>query len=98
LLKIYGPDLLCVRYRYDHESGEKCKTVELIIDRGEMKKGRIHGNKKVNLKIEYTEINYRRAIKKAGGKWNKDKKVWQLPFRNVVTLNLTHRIIADEGQ
>ncbi len=32
LLKSYGHQLVCVRYRYDRERGKRYKTVELIID------------------------------------------------------------------
>jgi len=33
LLTEHGDALLCVRYRYDEQSGTRSKTVELIIER-----------------------------------------------------------------
>src|SRR5438445_9282132 len=30
----YGDDLICVRYRYDEERGERIKTVEIAVDNG----------------------------------------------------------------
>lgn len=98
LLQIYGSDLVCVRYRYDHAKNKKWKTVELIVEQGLYKENtdRIHGNKTVDIEIEYEEINHRKAVKDAGGKWNKKNKRWQLPYRKVIALGLNDRIITDE--
>jgi hypothetical protein len=35
LLKSYGDQLICVRYRYDKARGKRYKTVELIVDEQE---------------------------------------------------------------
>ena len=33
LLARYGKSLVCVRYRYDEQTRQRVKTVELIVDR-----------------------------------------------------------------
>ena len=94
LLEKYGKDLVCVRYRYDMERKRKIKTVELIVDEGpwEYDPGRIPLNKIVSIRIEYGEMNLSRAVKTAGGKWNREKKVWQLPYKEVIDLGLKDRM------
>ena len=57
LLKQYGKNLVCVRYKYDQENMIK--------------------------------------VKSAGGKWNISKKVWEVPFKQVVSLGLSERIVWD---
>src|SRR4030042_5648859 len=83
LLERYGKDLVCVRYRYDLERKKKIKTVEIIIEERswEYDPGKTPLNKIVTVQINYGEINLSRAVKAAGGKWNKEKKVWQLPYK-----------------
>ncbi len=73
----------------------KVKTVEIIIDEtpwnGEIK--RTHLNKLVQFGVDYDEIDLRRKVKSSGGKWDKEKKVWILPYKEVVKLGLIARII-----
>src|SRR5581483_1534900 len=33
LLREYGANLVCVRYRYDEQRGERIKTVEVVVER-----------------------------------------------------------------
>jgi len=57
---------------------------------------RIPKNKIVGLKVEYGEVQVARLIKAAGGKWNKSKKVWELPYKDVLALGLELRLVAGE--
>jgi hypothetical protein len=34
-------------------------------------------------------------VKAAGGKWNRDKHVWELPYQEVLKLGLAGRIVDD---
>ena len=95
LLKKYGESLVCVRYRYDLKRKMKIKTVELIIEEGpwECNPKKTPWNKIIPLKIDYGEIELRKIVKAAGGKWNKGKRVRELPFNKVKSLGLKERII-----
>jgi len=35
----------------------------------------------------------RKHVKTVGGKWNPGKQVWHLPYKSVVELGLTDRIV-----
>jgi len=90
----FGAELICVRYKYDPIKKRKIKTVELLVEEQpwEINEQRIPANKIVKLKIEYDEINLRRLVRSAGGKWNQTSKRWELPYREVVALGLIERI------
>lgn len=93
-LKKYGEALLCVRYKYDLQNKRKLKTVELIIENEswDMDKSRIPDNKIVGIKVAYGEIEIRNLVRNAGGRWNKEKRLWQLPYHEVMSLGLGDRI------
>ncbi len=94
LTEEYGDRLLCVRYIYDDETNVKLKTVEIIVDKKPWHKDgkRIPGNKIVGVHVAYGEIRIGRLIRSAGGKWNRQSKVWELPYREVLALGLAERI------
>ena len=50
-------------------------------------------NKIVPLRINYGEVDLARKVKSMGGKWNKEKKVWELAYRYVQALGLAKRIV-----
>ena len=56
---------------------------------------KIHQNKIVPIKINYGEVALRRLVREAGGKWNKQKKVWELVYKSVIELGLEKRIVND---
>jgi hypothetical protein len=86
----YGDELVCVRYRYDVKNKKRYTTVEIIVENSQLKPRK---NKIMNIRIEYGEVYLGRQVKAAGGKWNKAKKIWELPYKAVVQLGLTHRIV-----
>jgi hypothetical protein len=47
----------------------------------------------VDIKIQYGEIHLEKLVKSAGGKWNRVKKVWELPYGEVLDLGLEDRIV-----
>ena len=97
LTERYGEDLVCVRYKYDREKQIKYKTVEIIVDKGlwdpENSKKE---NKLVGINVGYYEFDKREKIKDAGGRWNRKKFIWELPYREVKKLGLTDRIVQIE--
>jgi hypothetical protein len=91
----FGNNLLCVRYRYDEDSKKKITTVEIAVAETAWIKNprRIPANKIMHLRINYGEIKLANLVKAAGGKWNKQKKVWELSYSNVVALGLEKRVV-----
>ena len=97
LLKQYGEQLVCVRYRYDQKRSKRYKTVELIVDEKDwMPETRIPVTRRVYFKIGYGETELRQLVKQAGGYWNPDKKAWHLEYSAVIQLGLEGRIIEPE--
>ena len=97
LVEKYGDNLLCVRYRYDAVRKRKVKTVELIVEEGpwEPVSRPIPPETIVSLRVEYGEVDMGRRVKAAGGTWNRDKRVWELSYQEVVALGITDRIVTE---
>jgi len=49
----------------------------------------------MGIRIGYNEVELRKSVKTCGGKWNPQKKVWQLSFEKVKELDLLERIVHD---
>lgn len=94
LLAKYGEKLVCVRYRYDEKTRKKIKTVELIEEKNmwEPDSRRIPANKIVKVSVAYGEIEVGRMIRRVGGRWNHQEKVWEVPYVHGVNLGLENRI------
>jgi len=43
--------------------------------------------------VQYGEVEVGKMIKAAGGRWNAQKKLWELAYKQVTALNLTDRIV-----
>lgn len=94
LVERYGPRLVCVRYRYDEEQGKRFKTVELIVDEvpWHPKPPAITGETVVGVRVGLNETDLQWQIKRAGGKWNRERRVWELRHDRVVELGLEARV------
>ncbi len=94
-LEEYGEKLVCVRYIYDEEEQTKTKTIELVVEKRPWHKtsGKISESEIMHVRVNYRETELRKQIKSAGGKWNREEKVWELSYRDVKDLELTDRII-----
>ena len=68
LMKKYGEQLVCLRYKYDSKRGHKLKTVELVIEEMPWHKSprKIPANKNVFLTVAYGEIHLGRLVRHAG--------------------------------
>ena len=93
--KIYGDKLICVRYKYDDTTKKRMTTIELMVEEQDWqpKVTFIPKNKIVQVKINYGEVDLARQVKSLGGRWNRDKKVWELSYGNVQALGLVKRIV-----
>lgn len=94
LMAQYGERLVCVRYRYDRERKKRIKTVEIIVEETDWTPDpkKRAWNVVVGVRIEVAERELQRAVKAVGGKWNAEKKVWELQYRQVVKLGLQDRV------
>ncbi len=95
LSELYGDQLVCVRYRYDEKIGKRYKTVELIVEETEWRpKGkRPTSSSLVALRIDWNEYALRRIVKRAGGKWDPMRRIWELRHDRVVELGLERRVV-----
>ena len=98
LVERYGDNLICVRYRYDDQKKMMYKTIEIIIDNKPWQANdkEMPQNKIMDIRIGYNEVELRSRIKACGGKWVPERKVWQLPYKNVKELDLLERIVDDK--
>ena len=96
LLKQYGNQLVCVRYRYDKARQKRIKTVEIIIDEQDWFPGvTIPADRKFALKIGFGETELRELVKNVGGYWNPDKKAWILSYHSVLQMGLERRVMDE---
>ena len=103
LLREHGDRLVCVRYRYDDELGERLKTVELIVerlrlDRSARRGRRESGGDPVEIRLSRGEDLLRRAILLAGAKYEAGTGRWRMSRATAASLGLTDRIIRTRGR
>lgn len=102
LVQRFGDRLICVRYRYDGSQRKRFTTVEIIVAEAPWHPVTSSGTsrppcdspQRVTVRIDYSEQALREQIKAAGGRWDADKRVWQLPLGRVRALGLIDRIVA----
>jgi hypothetical protein len=94
----YGDALVCVRYRYDAESRQRLKTVELIEERSDWTPPppRFDAESLVPLRIEGYEKELQAKTKAAGGRWNPEKQLWFVKYGNIIGTQLEKHIQIDE--
>jgi len=99
LLTEYGERLVCVRYRYDEQSKKRYKTVELIIEEVAWKPVAScpASDTVVEIRVEWEEMDIRKQVKGAGGRWNAGNRVWELRYDQVERLGLVDRLVGEKG-
>ena len=96
LLAQYGDRLICVRYRYDVQRKKRLKTVELLVaERDWQPRRRFADDQIVGLRVDFADVAVRAQVKQAGGRWNPQRRIWQLRYDRVVALGLTGRIVDE---
>jgi hypothetical protein len=93
LLLVYGDKLVCVRYRYDEVRRRRSKTVELVVEECEW----MPADTPVRVRVAWGERDLGVRVKRAGGRWLSEVKLWELPYGKAVSLGLTERIVRDWG-
>ena len=95
LLRAYGDQLVCVRYRTSGSGEERLTTVELVIDRTVIRK---RGHQIVAFKIRDHEVRLRREALKRGAWFDAATGLWNLARHDVLSLGLRHRIAVPQDQ
>lgn len=107
LVKEYGSQLVCVRYRYDYFNKKKYKTVELIIREDDWQPPPLHPDQthvkkvehgftrehKVKVRIGWEEKELQSTAKQYGGIWSPKEKVWIIDADIVRKAGLIHRVV-----
>ena len=99
LVELYGSRLVCVRYRYDEARQKRFKTAEIIIEEvpwvpvPKQAKSPIQ----VDVQIAWGETQLARQVKAAGGKWNRAKRLWEMPYDQAIALGLEARIRTEKA-
>jgi hypothetical protein len=67
----------------------------LIVEEGpwEQNPAKTPPNKIIYVRVNYDETYLRRLVGAAGGRWNRIRKLWELPYRAVVELGLEDRVV-----
>jgi len=89
----YGDRLVCVRYRYDPKARMRYKTVELIVDeKPYLPENSADYFAEVTVRIAFHERALRDRVKASGGRWDPESKVWRMMYKDVLELDLEHRV------
>lgn len=88
---VYGDKLVCVRYRYDEARRVRSKTVELVVEEREW----MPDDTLVRVRVAWGEKELGVKVKRDGGRWLSDVKLWELPYGKAVALGLGERIVRD---
>lgn len=89
LLHVYGPQLLCVRYRYDEHGRRRMTTVELRVDEQPWTPKALAT---VHVEIRYAEARLQELVKKTGATWDRARQLWRMRRSAAIKLGLGHRI------
>jgi len=94
--KQYGDRLVYVRYRYDPVQKKRFTTVELIVDEADWTPRNMPSpDQIVGIQVEVQERDVQKRMKQAGGRWNAQRKVWELRYDKVVAEGWQARMVTD---
>jgi hypothetical protein len=77
----YCDALVCAQFRYDPETKQRLKTVELVVERSDWTPPpvKFSNDTLVPLRISARDMATRNKAKEAGGRWNTEKQLWFVP-------------------
>jgi len=52
----------------------------------------------VSVRVEMQEHDVQKRIRQGGGRWNRQRKVWELRYDKVVELGLQDRLVQATGE
>ena len=92
----YGERLVCVRYLYDAEQGERHKTIELIVEtvswQPAARRARRRDEEMIAVRIGYGESELRERAKRPGAIWRPAQKLWEMRWLDAKRLGIANRI------
>ena len=93
----YGDALICVRYRYDAIKHKQYKTAEIIVSESEWTPppAKYPDGTLVPLKIGINETALQGQVKAVGGRWDKQQKVWFVPYGCIAGTKLEKLIVVE---
>jgi hypothetical protein len=96
LVQQYGDRLLCVRYHYGALKRRRYTTAEVIVSKPDWDPlpSTTARRQRMPVRIDVRETQLREKVKAAGGRWDPDKRVWQLPMEQVLQLGLAARVVT----
>lgn len=97
LVDEYGDALVCVRYRYDRESGTRIKTAEIIVEKRAWtpQPAVLPDNALVPVQIGFAEGTLREQARAARGRWDPSAKLWFIRFDKIKGTDLEKHIVLD---
>ena len=95
MLAEYGERLLCVRYREDRQRKKRYKTVELIVEQADWEPPELLLKTEtiVGVRVAWGEKELASLVRRAGGKWNRDLRIWELRYDSALAIGVADRII-----
>lgn len=96
----YGDALVCVRYRYDEQNRKQFKTVEIIVSESDWEPpaAKYPVSTLVGLAIGLKETSLQSQVKAVGGRWDKDKILWIVPYGCIRGTKLEKLIVLETKQ
>ena len=101
LAREFGDRLVCVRHRYDDANALRVTTVEIVayVDplhgRTPPPRNAVAAWAPVWIRLEPDERALRRRVLGAGGRWDRDLKLWEVPQWLVARLALHDRVVGE---
>jgi hypothetical protein len=73
--------------------------VELLVGERDWEPSRppYAGDQIVGVRIGFAEVAVRELAKQGGGKWNPERNLWELRYRQAVAPKLDARTVKDDG-
>lgn len=88
LVRDWGNRLVAVRYRYNAQRKMRVKTAEIVVDEAAWSR---KADAPYGVEIRSWEGRLREAIVAAGGRWDRETRMWILTKAKVQRLGLTRR-------
>ena len=91
----FGDALVCVRYRHDERTGKRYSTVEIVVDVHEPPVDTaarlLDHDEIIAAHVDYYDIDLRARVQAAGVQWDRQRKVWLMPYGVALRLGLHGR-------
>jgi hypothetical protein len=75
------------------ERGKRLKTVELVVEEIDWRPvRRLKPDTVVGVRVRWGELELAGRVRDAGGRWNRETRLWELRYDRAVQLELQDRI------